>query len=225
MKAIFKFSLLFLAISTLTFACKDNTKGEQAETKEAVGEAATAPATAESYNVDGSASSINWTGSKPTGKTHMGTIKLSEGAIAVANGNIVSGEFSIDMNSLSNKDLEDNAEMKGKLEGHLKSPDFFDVATYPTGKFVITNVAAATGKPNVTHTITGDLTLRDQTKSITFDANVAIVNNTLRAVTPSFKINRTNWGVNYNSGILGTIKDQLINDDVALVISLVANKS
>ncbi len=224
MKAIFRLSLLFFAISALTFSCKKNTKGDQANTQEAVGEAAKAPASAEDYAIDAANCSINWTGSKPTGKTHFGTLKISSGSLSVANGEITSGKFIIGMNSLSNSDQEDAA-MKAKLEGHLKSADFFDVATYPTATFVITNVSKVTGKPQVTHSITGDLTMRDQTKSITFDANVAVVNNTLRAVTPSFKINRTNWGVNYNSGILGTIKDQLISDDVALVISLAANKS
>ena len=45
----------------------------------------------------------------------------------------------------------------------------------------------------------------------------------VKITTPEFTINRTEWGVNYNSGILGTVKDKLIADDVKLSITLVGN--
>jgi len=219
MKMLTKFACFFFAVALITTACKNNSS-EAVKT----GSAKTtteAPAAAATYAVNTSSSSINWTGSKPTGSQHFGTIKLSGGSLGVANGELVSGTFNIDMNSLENKDLE-AGNGKEKLEGHLKSGDFFEVEKFPTGKFEITNVSKVSGKEGITHRITGNLTLKGVTKSISFDSNVAIINNALTAVTPSFKINRTEWGINFNSGILGTVKDNLIDDDVALVISLTA---
>lgn len=220
MKTLIQSTLFFLAISLL-FSCSSKPKGEAAKTGEAKG-AAAAPASAATYAVDIAQSDVTWAGSKPNG-THTGKIKLSSGTLSVADGKLVSGEFTLDMNSLENTDME-AGDGKEKLEGHLKNADFFDVEKYQTSKFVITNVSALDGKPGVTHSITGNLTMKDITKSITFDANVAILTNSVSAVAPSFTINRTEWGINYKSGIIGTIKDKAINDDVALNINLRATK-
>lgn len=217
MKALFQCTLIFFALG-LMVACGNKPKGEAAETGDAKSETATAPAAATTYKVDLSSSDVTWAGSKATG-THTGKFGISDGELAVADGKLVSGNFTIDMASLTNTDLA-AGDGKEKLEGHLKSADFFDVETYPTSKFVITSVSPVTGKENVTHSITGNLTMKDKTKSITFDANVAVLNSAVSAVTPSFTINRTEWGVNYGSGIIGTVQDKLINDDVALNINL-----
>ena len=219
MKMLTKFAYFFFAVALITTACKNNS-GDAVKTG-AAEKTTEAPTAAASYAVNTSSSSINWTGSKPTGDQHFGIIKLSGGNLAVANGDLVSGSFDIDMNSLESKDLE-AGNGKEKLEGHLKSGDFFEVEKFPAGKFEITNVKKVSDKEGITHNISGNLTLKGVTKSISFDSNVAIINNTVTAVTPSFKINRTEWGVNFNSGILGTVKDHLIDDDVALVISLTA---
>ena len=52
-----------------------------------------------------STSTLNWTGSKQTGK-HSGTIKIKTGGFTVENGKITDGKFTIDMNSISVDDLE-----------------------------------------------------------------------------------------------------------------------
>jgi polyisoprenoid-binding protein YceI len=80
-----------------------------------------------SYSTD-SSSVVTWTGTKPTG-THVGTFRLKEGSLTVNDNNLTGGTITIDINSLVNQDLP--AEEKPKLEGHLKSPDFFDVAKFP----------------------------------------------------------------------------------------------
>ncbi|MEL6862792.1 MAG: YceI family protein [Bacteroidota bacterium] len=219
MKTLIKLSLLFFAFGLMMTACSNNNNSsEAAETGDAVGDAATVPATATNYAINTAESVINWTGSKPTGSTHIGTIKLSDGQLSMNGDELAGGSFTIDMNSLANQDLPED--QRGDLEGHLKTEDFLDVANHPKGTFVLTSASKVADKPNITHNIKGDLTLRGVTKNVSFDANVAVINNTIRAVTPSFTINRTEWGINYNSGILGTVKDKLIDDDIALVISL-----
>ena len=57
----------------------------------------------------------------------------------------------------------------GALDTHLKSADFFDVATYPQIRFVSTGVEVTGEK---TAKLTGDLTLRGVTKPVTLDVTV-----------------------------------------------------
>ncbi|MEL6924066.1 MAG: YceI family protein, partial [Bacteroidota bacterium] len=180
-----------------------------------------ATAEATTFKVSSTDSEILWVGSKVGGQ-HDGSIKISDGQLKIKDGNIEAGSFTIDMNSIENKDLPD--EKKGDLVGHLKTGDFFETEKFPKGTFTITGVQAVTGKPDVTHSITGDLKLKDVTKSVTFDANVQVVGDKVMAVTPAFTINRTEWGINFKSGILGVAKDKAISDDIGLTIQLQAAK-
>jgi polyisoprenoid-binding protein YceI len=90
---------------------------------------------AQDYKANTNKTEIKWTGKKVTGE-HFGFIKLKEGTLTLKNGNIASGSFTIDMNTITCTDLED-AETNAKLVGHLKSDDFFGVKTYPTAKLEI----------------------------------------------------------------------------------------
>lgn len=220
MKKIIKFIFPMLILG-LVVACKNEPKGQKVESKAATSKAATSTATAKVYNLNTAKSDITWTGTKPTGQ-HQGKLSISQGTLSAKNGAIESGNFTLDMNSIRVTDLKEG-DGKEDLEGHLKNGDFFEVENYPTGKFVITGVSAASGNANITHNITGNLTMKGITKSVTIPANVAVAGNMLTAVTPAFKINRTDWGIKYKSGIIGTAKDKLINDDISLVINLVAN--
>ena len=179
------------------------------------------------YIVDTQASIVNWQGSKPTG-THYGTVNIKEGKILVENAKITGGEFVIDLATIVDKDIED-AEMNQKLVGHLKSEDFFHIEKYPVAVFTITEVKDAVsqkeGEMPTTHSITGNLTMKEQVKSITFPAKVTITENSIDAETIQFVINRTNWNVNYGSkSIFDDLKDNFIHDDMGLKIKLVAKK-
>lgn len=215
------FLIPVLTLSILFVGCKKDVAGAKAKVGEAV-DAAAASASAKTFNIDVANSSVTWTGSKVIGDNHQGKMKLSNGSLNIKDGNIEAGSFTIDLNSLVVTDLEAG---KGKedLEGHLKNEDFFDVAKFPTAKFTVSKVAKVSGTPNITHNITGNLTLKDVTKSVTFGANVNVGGNKLSAVTPQFKINRNDWGIVYgNSTIAGLAKDRVISDDVALIINLSA---
>jgi polyisoprenoid-binding protein YceI len=164
---------------------------------------------------------INWIGSKPTGK-HTGTLNIASGNITTLDNLPTSGSFDIDMKSLSTTDL--TGKEKTDLDGHLKNADFFDVEKFPVGKFEISKIEAKGDDPEMTHMITGNLTLKGITKSVSFPVNIAITGDVMNAVSKNFTINRTEWGIKYSSGLIGTLKDKIINDDVNLTINLEAKK-
>lgn len=220
MKSLFSFLAIILTISFFT-SCKNTPKGDKVEAKDAK-EVVDNTANTTQFNVNTQASQIIWTGSKLTGQ-HTGTIKLSDGKLAVNGDNVVGGEFTIDFNSLVCTDLK-AGEGKEDLEAHLKDSDFFEVAKFPTGKFVITSVTPVSGDAEVTHNVTGNLTMKGITKSVTIPTNVAVMGEKVSAQSKAFNIDRTEWGIKYNSGALAPAKDKIINDQVGLVVTLVANK-
>ncbi len=208
----------------LTFgliACGEAPKGEKVEAGEAIESSDQAAAEGTTYLVDTESSQINWTGSKLVGNSHTGYIKLDEGTLQVDNGNLSGGTFVIDMTTLTDTDLEDEGKRK-KLEGHLKSDDFFSVGAHPTAKFEIVKVEEATGNPDATHRITGNLTMKGITKSVTLPAKVSMSDGQLMASTPQFTIDRTQWEVMYGSSALDVVKDKVIRDEVGLKIELAA---
>ncbi len=213
-------ALLSLALFALLVSCGQSPEGEKIEAGEAV-ETKGASAEALSYAVDTDASVINWEGSKLIGgSNHVGTIKLQGGELYVEGGNITGGEFTIDMNSLADTDLQDE-EKRQKLEGHLKSGDFFEVENYPTATFTIASVEAVQDSA-ATHHITGNLMMKDSTKSITIPAMVEMDGEMISAKTPAFTIDRTQWNVLYGAGALGLAQDKIIRDEIGLKIDLKA---
>jgi polyisoprenoid-binding protein YceI len=176
------------------------------------------------FKVDTARSTITWTGTKPTGY-HTGTFSLDQGLIVIADHTISGGEFVINIASLTDSDLQGSS--KKKLEEHLKSADFFDVAKYPTARFEITRVipfdSAQTKSllTGATHLISGNLTLKDQTKNITFPSIVQVTDHTIEA-TANFIIDRTQWGLNYGSD--RSLQDRFIRPEVAIQLDIKAKK-
>jgi polyisoprenoid-binding protein YceI len=85
------------------------------------------------------------------------------------------GAFSFDREEPSKSVVEFTIDLTGistnvpKLDEHLKSPDFFDVAQFPTATFKSTAIEV-TGE--TTAKITGDLTLHGVTKPVTLEATL-----------------------------------------------------
>ena len=171
-------------------------------------------------SINSSKSEVRWEGNKIVGG-HWGTIKIKDGFLTM-NGNKVSGgEFTIDMQSILVLDLKEN-EGKSKLEGHLKSDDFFSTDKFPTSVLKITKVNdipnARRGQANVN--ITGDLTIRGITHSVTFPATVNYNNNKLSAEA-NFTIDRTKWDIKYNSGnFFKDLGDRMIKDEIVFKVKL-----
>ncbi|WKN41511.1 YceI family protein [Tunicatimonas pelagia] len=169
------------------------------------------------YTVDVQQSEVTWKGEKVTGN-HVGTIQLQQGSLALEDGKLIGGNFTIDMSTLSNTDLE--GEQKGKLEGHLKSDDFFGVATHPTATLTITKVKP---QANNTYQVTGKLTIKDKTNQIQFPATVTTEGSQVTA-NASIAVDRSEYDVRYGSdSFFDNLGDKVIYDDFHLEVSLVAN--
>jgi len=154
-------------------------------------------------------STIEWKGEKVLG-SHNGTIMLKEGYLEMDGDKITGGRFVVDMTTIVNNDLEGGS--KGKLEGHLKSDDFFGVKTYPTATLEITS--ATNGK--VGYDITGNITIKGVTEQISFN----LVNNGETA-TAKLVIDRTKFGIRYGSGsFFDNLGDKTISDDFELDVTL-----
>ena len=169
-------------------------------------------------------STVNWTANNPT-STHVGTINVSKGSLELKGGKITSATFEIDMKSILSTDLK--SDDKEKLEGHLKSADFFEADKYPTAIFTLKKSLLIKGNDKTRHHITGDLKIKEVTKTIEFDAYVIVSNNgtLLTATTPSFEINRVDYGIKYKSGVINTVKDKIISDKIGMVINIRAKKA
>ena len=169
-------------------------------------------------------STVNWTANNPT-STHVGTINVSKGSLELKAGKITSATFEIDMKSILSTDLK--SDDKEKLEGHLKSADFFEADKYPTAIFTLKKSLLNKGNDKTRHHITGDLKIKEVTKTIEFDAYVIVSNNgtLLTATTPSFEINRVDYGIKYKSGVINTVKDKIISDKIGMVINIRAKKA
>ena len=208
-----KLLVLAIAFSTVLVSCKDEKKTEVQEEVEVIKTAS------DLNNVDITTSVLNWKGSKPTGD-HNGTVSLKSGGLLVEDGKITAGEFIVDMNTIVNLD------MKGKkgatnIENHLKSEDFFEVAAYPTAKFVITKVEENAGKGAGT----GNLNIKDGTKSITIPATLTEVDGAYVFKSENFNIDRADFNVKYKSKkFFDNLKDKFVNDLVEMSFEVKAAK-
>ena len=161
-------------------------------------------------SVDVEKSKVVWKGYKVTG-SHAGTIALKEGALEFDNGALVGGNFTVDMTTIVCTDKEGGLP---RLEGHLKSDDFFGVENHPTATLVFTSV---TSKGKNSYTVTADLTIKGKTNPVTFDFSV--YGNQANA---SLKVDRSLYDVRYGSGsFFDNLGDKTIYDEFDLVVDLV----
>ena len=213
-----KKSILAIAFIALTaISCK--TEKKKAETSEEVKDVKKVENVINSYKANIAESVINWKGTKPTG-AHNGNVKLASGILDIENGALKAGEFTIDMKSINCLDLEAG---KGKedLEGHLKAGDFFDVEKFPTAKFVVASSEMKDGKLQVT----GNLTIKDITKSITIPAEISEADGVVTFKSETFGVDRTEFGVTYKSKkIDAALKDKFINDIMEMSFDVKAKK-
>ena len=175
------------------------------------------------YGIDSDKSVLEWTG-RNINNRHFGRIVISGGEVVIANGRPVSGRFVLDMNSITNLDLQDEG-WRGMLLRHLKSEDFFDVELYPTATFELQGTAviadATPGKPGME--ITGLLTIKDATRLIRFPAVIAPQEDGSIKAQAAFDIDRTDWNVCYGSGKLyERLGMHLVNDLISIEMFIVA---
>lgn len=214
-------------------SCTDAPDSDSAATTDAL--AVDTSATGDSWKVDAAASMVEWIGTKVTG-IHSGSVPVKTGSLTMKDGSLTGGTFVLDMANLvvSGPAGVDSA-MNNKLLGHLKSPDFFDVANNPEASFAITSVVPFSGTvkdttdprqeqiskykvANPTHTISGNLTIKGVTKNVSFPALITVTDNTVDAVA-KFNINRKDWNIVYPGK-----PDDLIRDEIHFGVALKASK-
>ncbi len=217
----------FLAGALLTFGmasvaltgCDDPAKGKsKATTGEAVtttaqsaNAAGTASQSAAKYTFDQSTSKVTFVGSKVTGK-HDGGFNTFKGTVDVVDGAPEKSKVTVDIEADSiTTDTE-------KLTGHLKSPDFFDTKANPKATFVSTEIKKG-GEKGASHTVTGNLTIKGITKSVTFPATINVAGDNA-SVDAEFAINRRDFSLNYAG-----MPNDLIRDDVVIKLAIKAKKA
>lgn len=163
--------------------------------------------TEDSYGVSVAESKVTWVGSKKAGY-HTGYFNLKGGNVIVENGKLAGGKFVIDLTSVKTTDGTGE-----KLEGHLKSPDFFDVAKFGEATYEIKSVKYSSAS---TADVTGNLTLKGVTLPVNFTANIRNLDDKKFFGQANFTIDRTLFGVNYGVG--------MVSNDVQIGVYLFANK-
>lgn len=168
-------------------------------------------------NVSLDKSTINWSAKKTlvTTNNHLGTIVLEKGFVYMEDGIITGGEFIFDMESITNSDL--TGALKNQLETHLKSEDFFAVASFPTSQFAM-NKLSPLGESKFL--VTGDLTIKGITNEITFTATILTVEQGL-SLEANLEIDRTLWDIRFGSGkFFQDLGDNLIDDNIGLALEI-----
>ncbi len=166
---------------------------------------------AQFYTLDEKASTIEWTGKAAFSAYALsGTIEAKSGKAEVNNRKIISTNVIIDTRTIYSS-------IK-RLKKHLHSEDFFFVKEYPTASFELSEFIIVDDSETLAK---GKMTIRGKTNPVEIPLNIELSEQQMR-VNGTAKINRTNFGVNYNSpSIFASLKDQAIADDFEVKFNLV----
>lgn len=173
-----KIILPLFAIAALSVtSCGDEEKTE--ETKENVESKEGTETTHEetssasgTYNIE-EGTTVQWQAKhyKDDNYVHTGTIPMSQGNVTVENGKIVGGKFEFDMSQILEPGTDTTKPWT--LQGHIKMPDFFDVANFATADFTINSVEG--------NNISGTLNVKGASQEITFPAEINVTETELTA--------------------------------------------
>lgn len=214
--------VLSIAVLSLTLAaCSDGTQVEasDAENVNLVENEATVE-----YASIKEGSKLDW------GATHFGgagprfgIISLKSASFLVNNNALTNASVEIDMSTLRVDNFGEDTASQSQLTGHLISADFFDVPNHPISKFELTEIESTEGDFN--STLTGNLTIMDISKSITFKANVNVSDDEVSMKSEKFILDRTDWELKYNiEGSEGVPIDYIISNDLEFVIDVAIQK-
>lgn len=167
-----------------------------------------------SWQIDSSHSHINFTArhmmiSKVRGsfENFSGTVNFDE-----ENPTNTTVNVEVDLTSINTRD--------DQRDGHLKSPDFFDVEKYPTMKFVSTRVEQINENNGRLY---GQLTIKDITKEVVLDAEYAGTAKSpwgteSAGFSATGSLNRKEWGLNWNQALEtgGVLVGDKINIEIEL---------
>ena len=172
---------------------------------------ATITAADATYNIKLDESSLVWTGREVSTSSHYGTINFTSGQFEIADGLISQGEFLVDMTSINVQDMTGGS--KERLEGHLRSDDFFSVESFPTAHLYISSSEVIS---NGKWMVNGFLTIKDISHPVLFE-----MVNTEDGWNANLVFDRSKYNVKFRSGtFFENLGDKLIYDDIELKINL-----
>ncbi len=201
-------TLCVLGLAACPDPAKDKTKAAVTPAKESVAADVAPLANAVRYPFSQADSKVGFVGAKVTGK-HEGGFKTFTGVVEVVDGDLTKSrvQASIDVASV----FTDSA----KLDGHLKSPDFFAAEQFPQARFLSTGFKKLDG---TRVEVTGALTLHGVTKTLSFPADITVGADQVD-VKAEFALNRKDFGIVYPGK-----PDDLIADNVLLTLDVHAKK-
>ena len=200
--------VMLLIIAGITSACADPAANKQKATVGNAQQESNTPKTTgtETLAITPADSKVEFVAAKVT-RSHNGSFKQFSGRIDLVPNSIPDSRVTIDIDTSSVVTDED------QLTGHLKTPDFFDVAKFPKATFVSTKIEpAAAGGDN--YSVTGNFDLHGVKKSISFPATIKVTPDSV-AVDAEFAINRKDFAIVYAGKA-----DDLIRDGVVIKLSL-----
>tara|TARA_Y100001935_G_scaffold244210_1_gene236435 strand:- start:460 stop:1104 length:645 start_codon:yes stop_codon:yes gene_type:complete len=163
-----------------------------------------------SYDIDLQNSELFWIGRKIF-KSHDGFLKFDYGKIQIKDNTVLSGQFKVDMNTLTVDDIK-NERSNRSLVNHLKNEDFFDVEKYP---YAYLNIISSEKKTDQEYLFKGDLTIKNITNQIEFSGKINQSDDKYNAQI-QLSFDRTLWNIKYASGI----GDKAILDEIELQVSI-----
>jgi polyisoprenoid-binding protein YceI len=176
--------------------------------------AVAAPAAAQTWNIDPAHSSASFTVKHMMVSNVHGRFGKLEGTVVYDGKNIAAAEVdtTIDATTITTENE--------KRDAHLKSPDFFDVAGFPTITFK-SKRAEAIG--NGKFKLIGDLTMRGKTKEVVLDVEgptdpVTVQKSQRVGVTATTTLNRQDFGVSWSRTMDGG--GYVVSDQVKVTIEL-----
>ena len=172
-----------------------------------------------SYDIISTESELKWIGKELSTDTHTGTLVLKKGKIVVNANRVIHGEVEIDMTTITVTDMQ--GKWSKKLEGHLKSSDFFDVERHSNA--YITFQSDEKPIKNNQINLNGMLTIKDIIHPISFTAELLQKKPSLKAKA-SMSFDRSEYDVRFRSGkFFENLGDKLILDDIEVDVLLVTN--
>ena len=197
-----------LALLLASGCIEDVGKGKvEAVVEEAAPEPAPKAVGAQTLKVDAARSTLKALGAKVTA-THPIEFKSYSGTIVVDTGEVKAINF-----TTKTAELETD---HPKLAEHLLNEDFLFVSAHPEATFRSVSIAAGAEGEGMTHTVQGNLSIRGQTKKVTFPAKIEVKDGEVHANT-EFVINRQDFGISYPGRA-----DNLVQDNVVLTVAFIA---
>ena len=173
------------------------------------------------YTFDVDRSKLNWSGNRPLIDKYVdnGTVMLKEGSVEVKDKVVSKANLVIDLTTINATDIA-RGEGQDMLSKHLKSADFFEVEKYPTAQYEVTSVEDM-GDGN--YKVNGKLTIKEFTEEVSVDVKAMQNSDESVSLIGSLKIDRTKFGLKYQSGqFFKDLGEKLIDDNFDLKLDLVA---